>query len=78
MKRDVDTGEEGFIECFDTIGSQEEDTAVVLDVTETKKIRERNQRQIIMAVLMVWTDKTATIAFLSRSCIDLCSRKTSA
>ena len=26
----------------------------------------------------VYTYKTATIAFLSRSCIDLCSRKTSA
>ena len=37
MKRDVDTGEEGFIECFDTIRSQEKDTAVVLNVTETKK-----------------------------------------
>ena len=36
MEGDVDTREEGFIECFDTIGGEEEDTAVVLDVTETK------------------------------------------
>lgn len=36
MESDVDTGEEGFIECFDTIGGEEEDPAVVLDVTETE------------------------------------------
>ena len=37
MERYVDTGEEGFVECLDTIGGEEEDTTIVLDVTETKK-----------------------------------------
>lgn len=35
MERDVDTREERFVEYFDTIGGEEEDTTVVLDVTET-------------------------------------------
>ena len=38
MERYVDTGEESFVECFNTIGGEEEDTTIVLDVTETKKI----------------------------------------
>ena len=33
----MDTGEEGFVEYLDTIGGEEEDTTIVLDVTETKK-----------------------------------------
>ena len=37
MERDVDTREERFVEYFDTIGGEEEDTTVVLDVTETWK-----------------------------------------
>ena len=46
MKRHVDTGEEGFIEHFDTIGSEEEDTTIVLDVTETKNYqREKGIRK---------------------------------
>jgi hypothetical protein len=37
MEGYVDTGEEGFVECFDAVGGEEEDTAIVFDVTETNK-----------------------------------------
>ena len=37
MKRYVDTGKEGFVECLDTIGGEDEDTTIVLDLMETKK-----------------------------------------
>ena len=36
VERYVDAGEEGFVECLDAVGGEEEDTAIVLDVTETK------------------------------------------
>ena len=42
----MDTGEEGFVECFDTIGGEEEDTTIVLDVTETKICRKKDQKQL--------------------------------
>jgi hypothetical protein len=35
MERYVDPGEEGFVEYFDAIGGEEEDAAIVLDVSET-------------------------------------------
>ena len=76
MERDMDTGEESFVECSDSIGCEEEDTAVVLNVTETKY--DKGSESYYDGVMNVVTHKTATIAFLSRSCIDLCSRKTSA
>ena len=38
----MDTGEEGFVECFDAVGGEEEDTTIVLDVTETRKIGSEN------------------------------------
>lgn len=34
VEGDVDTGEEGFVECFDAVGGEEEDAAVVFDVAE--------------------------------------------
>ena len=37
MKRYVDTGKESFVECLDTIGGEDEDTTIVLDLMETKK-----------------------------------------
>ena len=43
MECHVDTGEEGFVECLDTIGGEEEDSTIVLYVTETKNIREKDQ-----------------------------------
>ena len=77
MESHVNTGEEGFVECLDTIGGEEEDTTVVFDVTETlKKIWQKKSETILF--LSISTYNTATIAFLSRSCIDLRSRKTSA
>ena len=35
MERYVDTREEGFVEYLDTIGGEEEDARIVLDVAET-------------------------------------------
>ena len=81
MERYVDTGEEGFVECLDTIGGEEEDTTIVLDVTETKINKEKKGSENNLVddnIESFLTYKTATIAFLSRSCIDRCSRKTSA
>ena len=46
MERHVDTGEEGFVECCDTISGEEEDTTIVLDVTKTKNIGERESENI--------------------------------
>ncbi len=37
MQRDMDTRQEGLIECLDTIGGQEEDASIVLDMTQAKK-----------------------------------------
>ena len=35
----MDTGEECFVKCLDTIGREEEDTTIILDVTETENMR---------------------------------------
>ena len=32
----MDTGEEGFVECFYAVGGEEEDTAIIFNVTETR------------------------------------------
>ena len=44
VESDVDTGEEGFVECFDSVGGEEEDAAIVLGVTETIIINEEKKR----------------------------------
>ena len=38
MERDVDAREECFIECLDTVGGEEKDAAVILDVAEANRI----------------------------------------
>jgi len=34
VQGDVDAGEEGFVKGLDTVGGEEEDSSVVLDVSE--------------------------------------------
>jgi len=38
VERDVDAREECFIECLDTVGGEEKDAAVILDVAEANRI----------------------------------------
>ena len=62
MEHYEDTGEEGFVECLDTVSGEEEDTTIVLDVTETKKREEKDQKQLFMVPEFrgFFTYKTAT------------------
>ena len=79
MERYVDTGEEGFVKCLDMTGGEEEDTMIVLDARRLRskeKGSEYNPR--VGHIELFLTYNTAIIVFLSKSCIDLCSRKTSA
>ena len=41
VQRDVDTGEEGFVECLDAVCGEEEDAAVVFDVAKAGCVEER-------------------------------------
>jgi hypothetical protein len=38
VKCDMDTREECFVECFDAVSGEEEDSAVILDVAEADRI----------------------------------------
>ena len=38
----MDTGEEGFVECLDSIGGEEKNTTIVFDVTETIKYEKKD------------------------------------
>ena len=44
MERHVDTGEEGFVECLDSIGGEEKNTTIVFDVTETIKYEKKDKK----------------------------------
>ena len=40
----MDTGEEGFVECLDSIGGEEKNTTIVFDVTETIKYEKKDKK----------------------------------
>ena len=69
MEHYEDTGEEGFVECLDTVSGEEEDTTIVLDARSLRskeKGSEYNPR--VGHIELFLTYNTATIAFLSKSC----------
>ena len=51
MECDVDAGEEGFIECLDTVRGEEENSTVVLHVTKTEKYIRRRREKIRKIIL---------------------------
>ena|ERR1700728_3586434 len=76
VKSDVNAGQKGFVECFDSVRGKEQDPTVVLKVA--KAVADTfSKRKEIEAARGV-THKTATMAFRSRSRCERCSRNTSA
>ena len=76
LERYVDTEEEGFVKCLDTTGGEEEDTTIVLDARRLRNKGKGSEYNLRVGHIELFlTYNTATIAFLSKSCIENISLK---
>jgi len=62
---DVDTRAEGIVDDLDSVGCEEEDPTVVLEMAKAENRRASKRR--VMVEKTDWTHKTATMAFRMRS-----------
>lgn len=76
VESDVNTRAKGIVNDLYSVGREEEDPAVVLEVTKAERMRVCKGQVIVLRISS--THKTATIAFRMRSWSERCSMNTSA
>jgi len=76
VEGNMDTRTEGIVDDLYSVGCEEEDSTVVLEMTKAERGRTCKQRIVVSRTNLA--HKTATMAFRMRSCSERCSMKTSA